>query len=223
MTRLRAKSMVGNVLRAAVGLPALLAVVPVYAQSSTLDMPLDTGHAPTPTFASPVPPTRNAAALPSRGMPNFGASARQIPAVAPQVLAQLGTVLTANVSIRIAQDPHARILSVVAQGANLAVVAESGGYWGVLMVNNTMGWVPKATLQLMDYRTSVSVPASPAAAPVETPPSPASTGFAYYSGDRANLDPRTAVLLHEAFTYLGVPYVWAGNTRKRPGLLGLSL
>jgi cell wall-associated NlpC family hydrolase len=29
-----------------------------------------------------------------------------------------------------------------------------------------------------------------------------------------NLSPREEAILKEAFTYLGVPYVWAGNTRK---------
>jgi cell wall-associated NlpC family hydrolase len=190
---------------AAVGIAVLAArATPARAQG-TLDLTLDTG-APSSLH---VPAPRSQPALPSRGGPNFGASFRQAPTTAPAVLAQLGTVAVTDLQIRVARDHRSRLLSVVSKGTNLAVVADGGYWWGVLMVNNTMGWVPKSALTLIDYRTEVNVPTPPTAVAPDAAPTQSASG-----PDVANLDSRTTALLREAFSYLGVPYVWAGNTRQ---------
>ena len=180
--------------------------------SSTLDLTLDTGAPPVPPAAARRElPSRNETVLPSRGVPNFGGAFRQAPAAAPQVLAQLGSVAVPQAEIRVGRDTRSQLLSLVGAGTNLAVVADGGDWWGVLMVNDTMGWIRKSALRMIDYRTRISVPteAFDTAAPaLDSSPAPPDASVA------AGLDPRTTALLREAFTYLGVPYVWAGNTRN---------
>jgi cell wall-associated NlpC family hydrolase len=114
-------------------------------------------------------------------------------------------------ALRIGRDGDSRVLSVVEQGTYLALVSEVGDHYGVLMVDRTTGWVPKAALRKIEYQVAVAIPDDLA------PQAPAGTGRGRVVSRRRQpaegLDARTVALLREAFTYLGVPYVWAGNTR----------
>jgi cell wall-associated NlpC family hydrolase len=203
---------------------------------STLDLTLDTGEPPSPppaaAPAAPAPnvvvhramggssgaaPTvsRRALALASRAAATTRTTYRQAPSSAPRVLAQLGLVLSGEQQIRLDRDSSSRLLSAVPKGTYLAVVADGGDWWGVLMVNNTMGWVPKSALQMIDYQTEIAVPTNPL-----TQERPATRGAAGTVGGAlgdltsgGDMDGRTVALLRQAMTYLGVPYVWAGNTR----------
>ncbi len=187
----------------------------VWAQG-TLDLPLETGlpKEPPATVAAPARPStanRNGSRLGSLPLPSRGgatrAPVRANPQPAPKVLAQLGYVLPAKLEVRVSQEAGARLLSVVQKGTNLAVVREGQEHWGVLMVNNTVGWVPKSSLELIDYRTEVSVPTPE---PQSRPETDSEAGYPGVASD----DPRLESIMREAFTYLGVPYVWAGNTRN---------
>jgi cell wall-associated NlpC family hydrolase len=188
--------------------------------TSSLELPLNTG----PTKPKPQPAKKPAAKSTTKTVDRFGAglplpsrsastsrtNLRQAPQQAPKVLAQLGVVTVAQAQVRVGREPDARLLSQVAQGTHLAVVADMGDHWGVLMVNNTIGWVPKANLELINYQTEVSVPSDPVTA--EPPPSESAAGQA--AGLPSELDPRMQSLLREAFTYLGIPYVWGGTSRN---------
>ena len=192
----------------------------VWAQG-TLDLPLETGE---PATSLPPPPkatvkvkppaTGRASGrlgtlpLPSRGTPTR-TPVRANPQPAPKVLAQLGFVLPDKLEVRVSPESGARMLSVVQKGTHLAVVKEGFDHWGVLMVNNTVGWVPKSALELIDYRTEVAL-AAPEPPPQSQPEGDSEAG---YPG-AAIADPRIESIMREAFTYLGVPYVWAGNTRN---------
>jgi cell wall-associated NlpC family hydrolase len=191
--------------------------------TSTLELPLNTG----PTAPKPQPAKRPAsksgtrtvdrfsnARLPGLPLPSRSATSRtnlrQAPQPAPKVLAQLGVVTVAVAQVRVSREPDARLLSQVAQGTHLAVVADMGDHWGVLMVNNTIGWVPKANLELINYQTEVSVPSDPE--PAQPTVSESAAGQA--AGLPSDLDPLRQSLLREAFTYLGIPYVWGGTSRN---------
>jgi len=115
----------------------------------------------------------------------------------------VGTIVVDRAEIRATMGATSAVLSVVTRDVSLAVLKESESHYGVLMSNTTIGWVPKASVQLIDYNTEVDVAGpSDTPAPSDRPPTP------------ENMDPKEEAILREAFTYLGVPYVWAGNTRK---------
>ncbi len=172
--------------------------VPVHAQEPTsrLELTLSTGP-------DTDPEPRPHQSLPSRGTITRTESLRKPPQPAPNtVMARVGSVIAGRAEIRLDRTSRSRLLSVVSRGTNLAVLNEAGAFYGVLMVNNTLGWIPKSAVQLIDYQAPVALaPQSPAA--------PSRSGF-----DTSSFDIRTQTLLREAFSYLGVPYVWAGNTRS---------
>lgn len=203
------------------------------AATGTLDLMLDTGReAPEPR--STAKPAQKKTAVPSRGGSNrwanlplpsratVGRTSVRVPsAPAPSVLARLGLVTTGRIAIRAERNANSRLLSEVAKDTNLAVVAEGGQYYGVLMANNTLGWVPKSAIELLDYQTEVATPAGTAAprtlqagAAQTVGGTVARTADEYLDSLSGDADERTIALLRESFSYLGVPYVWAGNTRS---------
>jgi cell wall-associated NlpC family hydrolase len=129
----------------------------------------------------------------------------------PVVLGKLAVVSAERAALRIGRDGDSRVLSVVEQGTYLALVSEVGDHYGVLMVDRTTGWVPKAALRKIEYQVAVANPDDLAP---QAPQVPDADGSYPDAGSLPEgLDARTVALLREAFTYLGVPYVWAGNTR----------
>ncbi|GEM_PF-729015 len=205
---------------------------PVTPPNSTLDLTLNTGAAtgtkteaqpagapakksPTPTpapkQAAPKKPARSTSTrlttLPSRrtSAPRGQATATGTPP--PQVATgRLGRVVPESATLRGGREADARPLSIVPRGTNLAVVQETDTHYGVLMIDQTVGWIPKASVELVDYQVEIQFPAQP-----EAPAQPSQTDPRQLAGD---VDARMEPLLREAFSYLGVPYVWAGNTRR---------
>ena len=189
---------------------------------TTLDLRLETGQAPSlpsstqngrqlPQMGSFS--ARAASALASRradfDRADFNKSVQKAPAASPSVTATLGLVLPASATLRTAQTQKSRLLNTVHRGTYLAVVADGGTHWGVLMVNNTMGFIPKSDIQMIDYQTQVAVPTQiPQNSPRQIPSAAGMVGSL-----TEGLSARSGAILREAFTYLGVPYVWAGNTR----------
>jgi len=97
----------------------------------------------------------------------------------------------------------------VTEGTNLAVLMEKDGYYGCLMQDSTLGWVITGAVELLDYRVQARL-GRPAASetPQASPEQPAED-----VQETQTTDPRSGAVIREAFTYLGVPYVWAGNSR----------
>jgi hypothetical protein len=81
-----------------------------------------------------------------------------------------------------------QLLYRAARGTSLAVVQESGSFYGVLMADASVGWIPKGSVSLKDI------------ALVST-----------FSGDLAALGPGRAALVQEAMRYLGLPYRYGGR------------
>lgn len=122
----------------------------------------------------------------------------------PKVLGKLAVVALDKTAIRQGRDGGSRLLSVVGEGTYLAIISELGGHYGVLMIDRTTGWVPKTSVQMIDYQVAVPRPGTAPSVPTRDMP----------AGLPNNLDAGKVALLQEAFSYLGVPYVWAGNTRS---------
>lgn len=189
-------------------LAAVAGAVRAQESGTTLEVKIQNG-APTQARATSAPPasrtapsrsSRSLPPLPSRGTLTRGELRPSGQAAPQKVLARVGTVTAERAEIRTVAGDGGQVLSVVAREVNLAVMAETDSHYGVLMSNNALGWVPKAAVALIDFNTEVQVPGAPAPAAGQ----PAVDG----------LLPQEKTVLQEAFTYLGVPYVWAGNTRN---------
>jgi cell wall-associated NlpC family hydrolase len=126
--------------------------------------------------------------LTSRGM--TGA-----PIQAAQVMGRLGVVASDTAEIRGGRDRYGRVLSTVPKGTNLALAGETDTQYAVLMIDRTYGFVNKADVQLLDYQVVTN--GSTASAP----------------GGAATGGSIGAKMVQTAETYMGVPYVWGGETR----------
>jgi cell wall-associated NlpC family hydrolase len=125
-------------------------------------------------------------------------------------------------------DPNSRVLSKVPKGTNLALVYEAGSFYGVLMSDSSVGWVAKSAVQMIDYQVSITpqpgtalAMAAASSAPGEEVPyvdgsslPPALDAPPTSANLSESMSPRIYTLLQEAFTYMGVPYVWGGVTRS---------
>lgn len=194
-------------------------------------------RATTPTRHHRHPLHRGDTPLASRGRYDR-AIATALPRLQPQTITgRIAVVSSDQAVLRREYTESSRVLSKVPQGTNLALVYEAGTYYGVLMADNSVGWVAKSSVRMIDYQVEVTPPpgsqlaatAAAVAAGVPPPDSDGSTptGGGTSSGSRdlsmtaqaaagaipGNAGPRAYALLQEAFTYLGVPYVWAGTTR----------
>jgi hypothetical protein len=66
-----------------------------------------------------------------------------------------GRILDDFVTIHAARTPSSKVLWTAIKGQTLAVLSELDGLYGVLMVNNTIGWVKKSSIELQDETTQV--------------------------------------------------------------------
>jgi cell wall-associated NlpC family hydrolase len=129
-------------------------------------------------------------------------------------MGRVGVVRVPSVTLRSGRTAADKPLAVVTEGTNLAVLMEKDGYYGVLMQDSTLGWVMTGAVEMLDYQVQVKLskavsvpePQQDTTQP-QAEPSPEPGAGSQIS------DPRVAATIREAFTYLGVPYVWAGNTR----------
>lgn len=94
--------------------------------------------------------------------------------------------------VRISHLPNAPILHTVFEGQAVVVLEQSTTHYSILMQDKLMGYLPKIFVDLLREDIYVPKPGVPL-------------------GDWTN---RAERIVHEAYTYLGVPYVWAGNTRR---------
>ncbi len=151
---------------------------------------------------APAPnPTRKRATLASRGQASRG-SGRE------QVVGTLG-MLIQDTPIYRGKGTSSRLLSRCKSGTYLALQVSDGDWFGVLMADNSIGWVSKDSIRTMDYQV-VSTQANPALnVPLGSGSDTADVyGFTsepFFRGDAQQL-------LQEAYKYLGVRYQWGGNT-----------
>lgn len=147
-----------------------------------------------------------------RSLPSLGTVQKAIET--QLVMGRVGVVRVPSVTLRSGRTASDKPLAVVTQDTNLAVLMEKEGYYGVLMQDSTMGWVMTGAVEILDYRVQVKLSKAVPVPETEDVAQPQTESTPDPALESQISDPRVASTIREAFTYLGVPYVWAGNTRR---------
>jgi len=129
-----------------------------------------------------------ARSLPSRGLGSLASP----PA---SVVGRLGVVISDKAVISAGREAAGRVLSVCPKGQNLALCGQTATQYAVLMVDRSLGFVAKSDVQLLEMQVVSNAPEG------TSDPSVTVTG-----------GPLGQALVQTAQGYLGVPYVWGGNT-----------
>jgi len=129
-----------------------------------------------------------ARSLPSRGL---GSLAEQ----QASVVGRLAQVTSDKAVIIAGREAAGRVLSVCPRGQYLALSGQTPTQYAVLMVDHSLGFVAKSDVHLLDYQVVNNAPDGSGDVPA------GATG-----------GPLGQALVQTAQGFLGVPYVWGGNT-----------
>ncbi len=99
------------------------------------------------------------------------------------VVGRLAVVVNDSAPIHAGRERYGRVLSLAPKGQSLALSGETATEFAVLMVDRSVGYIAKSDVQLLNYQVVT---------------------------DTGTLGQR---LVQTAQGFLGVPYVWGGNTR----------
>lgn len=105
---------------------------------------------------------------------------------------------------------HSAQLSRVVPGTDVAIVDSRGGWLGILMSDYSTGWIPADRVKIIpDYQVTSDAPVQPRSNALlgSYPDIYPHTNTPFFQGNAQEL-------LAIAYSYLGVPYVWGGESRE---------
>lgn len=147
-------------------------------------------------LSAPAPPVRHAErSSPPRGA---GLPSRHSEERREAVVGRLG-VAAAAVTIRSSHSSRGQAMVRVPAGTYLALTGDNGDWYGVLMSDRSTGWIPKSSVQVLQYEVVSPDGQAGAPGPSEAPSNPVLA-----SGARA--------ILQVAYSYLGLPYRYGGES-----------
>jgi len=178
---------------------ALLAGALTLPAGAQQDAVVEDGVLSIPLRGLPDPPApKPPAAKPSGGASSGGATAGDRSAATgsgdyAQAVGRLGMTIAPWSEIYRQRDPRSQLLTRLPSNYHFAVKGERDGYYAVLMVDGSIGWIPTTSVRLLDFDVVADT------RPDESP----------------SFDPGAgtigAAVIREAYRYLGVRYSWGGN------------
>ncbi len=183
-----------------------LSVITVYADTTiTLDLPLSQAGQDAQAARKAADSQRARTSVQPRGSapsrrgftPSRGGVTRE------SVVGRLGQ-LTQSTSIFRRRSYSSSQLTQAPAGTYLAIQQDAGAWIGVLMADGSTGWLSRDRVQMMDYQV-VSSGKIPNYANM-------GDGDIYPRSNSPYFNGNPAILFQEAYKYLGVRYVWGGNT-----------
>lgn len=167
-----------------------LTLTPAFASQTitlTLDEPqLSSSGQSTPTVTHQPAPSAHTESVPQSSTPTSKKSGDGV------TIGRIGVVSTDKLSIYRSRT-SSRTLASCPQGTPLGIVSEHGDWYGVLMVDMSTGWVRKSAVRLLDYDLVANKRSMP------------------FGGD-GSVTSGGQQIVQTAMKYMGVPYVWGGNT-----------
>lgn len=158
------------------------------------------GTSRTKFTSKPVSASRTRGTLPSRG----GSARREV------VVGRLG-LLESPTGIHRGHSRTSPTLVTAEAGTYVAIKQEYGEWCGILMADGSLGWILRSRLKTLDYQVVSNAPSSYTnyGGNVPTGSDPGDiyprSAASYFTGDPQKL-------IDDAYRYLGVKYVWGGNT-----------
>lgn len=138
----------------------------------------------------------------SRGnYPSRGGNGRE------RVVGQLGQ-LEALTPIYRKRSQRSAVLTEAPAGTYLALQEEIGEWYGVLMEDGSTGWVSKQSVRSLAYQVTTTANSLMFPTGADAGDNFPRTGTPFFNPQDAES------LLRDAYRYLGVRYVWGGNTTR---------
>lgn len=116
-----------------------------------------------------------------------------------RIVGRLG-LASHNATIRVGRSSGKRALTKVAAGSYFALTDDKGDWYGVLMSDQSTGWIPKKDVQVLDFQVYTDEQKRPSYA-----------GSIPNTGNQLLTEGQRAIL-QTAYNYMGVPYKWGGTT-----------
>lgn len=155
-------------------------------------------------------------ALSSTQAPNPHVDARAVdpPAARPEqknaakkgnslVVGRVGVVQVSTAYVYISKSASSRKYTTVRKETPLAIVREEGEWYGVLMTDRSVGWIPTKNVRMTDYNL------------VQKKPDTRSAATTSRGGVTDRISAVSSELLQVAMRYSGVRYVFGGTSPAR--------
>jgi cell wall-associated NlpC family hydrolase len=196
-------SRITPLVRAFIGLLAIAATIPSRGDTDiSIDMTIpaaeraDRDQASQPPCRQGPPENSPTTSTPSRRLASRGSATRSRGVA-------IGRLARAVVSttVRVDHTVESGSITTIAEGTYLALTEEADGWYGVLMADETTGWIERSNVEVLDYEV---VADGDRRSPAQSVRTSAANGMPLATAQRS--------IIQVAYTYLGIPYRFGGQS-----------